>query len=204
MQFIHALTLTAVWLYRRLSKAWMRNYIPHFCICVIRYPNRSPSLLVKMPLGNRQTVNFSSHYFTRPHRVLHNDISARYDQINDIFCQQLISLSCVAMPLHGVRLLQANTKGIQWRQLAPFCSQNTQLKAFGIPQGCSLTPVLNIHCHYWKWYIRTLWSILSLYKVSKHSSMANYIKVQSLTPNYPLKFHLDTIIPLMQYMCITT
>ena len=108
------------------------------------------------------------------------------------------------MPLHSVCLLQANAKGIQWRQLAPFCSQTTQLKAFGILQGCSLTSVLNISCHYWKRYIRAFWSILSLCKVSKHSSMANYIKVQSLTPNCPLKFHLNTVTPLMQHMCITT
>ena len=97
------------------------------------------------------------------------------------------------MPLHGLRLLQANAKGIQWRQLGPFYSQTTQLKAFGILQGCSLTPVLDVYCHYWKWYIRALWSILSLCKVSKHSSMAKYIKVQSLTPNCPLKFHLNTV-----------
>ena len=106
------------------------------------------------------------------------------------------------MPLHSVCLLQANAKGIQWRQLAPFYSQTTQLKAFGILQGCSLTPVLNISCHYWKWYIRALWSILSLCKVSKHSSLANYIKVQSLTRNCPLKFHLNTDAIYMHYYAV--
>ena len=52
------------------------------------------------------------------------------------------------MQLHGVCWPHGQgLKGIRRRQLAPYCSQTTQLKTFGIRQGCSLRLELNVYAH---------------------------------------------------------